>query len=109
MKKQFYSHIVEVDSIEIALHDLDLSPEERQELTNIMESSIHHVVLDTILSELNSYDKKLFLHHLLSDKHDEVWELLNKKVENIEDKIKKAVTDLKEHLHEDIHEAKKKR
>lgn len=109
MKKHFYSHLIEVDSIHIALDELELSAEERDELATIMESNIHHVVLDTILSELSSYDKKLFLHHLASDKHDEVWNLVHKKVENIEEKIKKAVDDLKKHLHEDIHEAKKKK
>ncbi len=109
MKKHFYSHLVRLDSIHIALNDLELTVEERDELVGFMDSSIHHIVLDTILSELSEYDKKLFLTHLHSQKHDEIWELLHEKSKDIETKIKNAVDDLKKQLHEDIYEAKKKK
>jgi hypothetical protein len=72
MKKHFYSHLIRLDSVHISLNDLELTVEERNELIGIMDSSIHHVILDTILSELSSYDKKLFLTHLHSQKHDEI-------------------------------------
>lgn len=109
MKKHFYSHLIRLDSIHIALNDLELSIEEREELVGIMDSSIHHIVLDTILSELTASDKKLFLTHLHTQKHDEIWNLLHEKVKNIEAKIKNAVDDLKKELHTDIYEAKKKK
>ena len=109
MKKHFYSHLIRLDSVHIALNDLELSVEEHDELIGIMDSSIHHIILDTILSELSTYDKKLFLTHLHSQKNDEIWELLHEKVKNIEVKIKNAVEDLKKELHADIYEAKKKK
>ena len=49
-----------------------------------------------------------FLKHLLHEDHDEVWKHLNTKVDNIEEKIKKAAEDLKKELHEDVKQVKSK-
>lgn len=106
MKKHFYSHLVDIESLKIGLEEMDLSKKERSHLVEIVESSVHHAVLDAVLSELSEKDKKIFLQHLISDEHDKIWEILNKKAENIEEKIKKAAEDLKEQLHKDIEEAK---
>ena len=64
MKKYFYSHIVDIESIIGELDGLDLSENERTHLITLFDSSIHHAVLDAILSELSGEDKKLFLRHL---------------------------------------------
>ncbi len=109
MKKHFYTHIVEIDSMFIALDLLDIKKEEREELIVIIESSVHHVVLDTVLSQLSEEDKKTFLSHVHSEKHDAVWELLQGKTKNIEKKILKAVEKLKKDLHRDITKAKSKK
>jgi hypothetical protein len=108
MKKHFYSDIVDIESLKIALSEMDLSTKEKSHLLEIVESSVHHVVLDAVLSELSEKDKKIFLAHLISDEHDKIWEMLNEKSENIEEKIKKAAEDLKEQLHKDIKEVKRK-
>ncbi len=109
MNKHFYSHLIEVDSIYIKLNLLDLTTEEQQELITIVESSIHHVVIDTILSELEEEDKKAFLSHVALENHTDIWNLLTKKIDNVEKKIQLAIDALKEELHKDIEEAKKKR
>ncbi|OGH11961.1 MAG: hypothetical protein A2857_05940 [Candidatus Levybacteria bacterium RIFCSPHIGHO2_01_FULL_36_15] len=106
MKKYFYSHIIEIDSIILELNKLDLSESEKTHLITLIDSSIHHVVLDAILSELSPEDKKIFLEHLSSDEHDKIWQLLNGKIENIENKIKKAAEALKEELRKDIKDTK---
>lgn len=108
MKKQFYSHIVETESIIIELDKLDLSKEEKTHLISIADSSLYHTIVDAILSELSKEDKKMFLKHLVSQEHDKLWELLKEKTENIEEKIKKAAQDLKEKLHQDIKEVSSK-
>lgn len=107
-KKHFYSHIVEIDSLTIKLDELDLSIGEKNHLIELMHSNLHHTIIDAILSELNSNDKKHFLHVLSSENHDEIWKFLNTKVGDIEEKIKKAAESLKQELHEDIKEAKNK-
>ena len=108
IKKYFYTHIIDTSTLSLELADMDMSPKERMHLVSLVDSNIHHAVLDLILSELNPLDKKTFLMHLASDEHDKVWKLLNEKVENVEEKIKKTAEELKKELHADIKEAKEK-
>lgn len=108
-KKQFYSHLVEVESIHVELDTLDLTDEEKKHLQSLIESNLHHTILESILSELSTEDKQYFLEHLLQDNHDKVWEHLNSKVDNIEDKIKKAADDVKEAIKKDIKDTKEKK
>ena len=108
MQKYFYSNLVDTTSIALELAEMDLTQEERVHLVSLVESNIHHAILDIVLSELSEEDKKEFLRHITSDNHDKVWELLNSKVEHIEDKIKVAAQELKKELHKDIREAREK-
>lgn len=107
--KKFYTHLIEIDTLIIELDKMDLSQEEKMHLTALIDSSLDHTILEAILSELNEEDKKTFLKHLVHDDHDKVWELLNSKIDNIEDKIKKAADELKKELHKDIEEAKRQK
>ena len=107
-KKYFYTHIIDTSSLSLELGNMELTPQERLHLISLMDSNIHHAVLDLVLSELKPMDKKTFLAHLASENHDKVWKFLNEKVANIEEKIKKTAEDLKKELHKDIKEVKKK-
>lgn len=104
----FYSHIIEIESIVLELDKLGLSQEQKNQLTSLVDSCLHHTVLDAILSELSADDKKTFLKFLKGNKHDKIWQFLNEKVDKIEDKIKKAAEDLKLELHKDLKEARSK-
>lgn len=106
MKKHFFSYIVEVDSLHIELDALDMSEDEKKHIKELIDNSIYHTVLDTILSELNEEDKRIFLEHVLENDHSKILEHINSKVENIEEKIVKAADELKKELYEDIKKAK---
>jgi len=106
-KKQFYHSIIEIDSLFVEMDHLDLSESEKLHLSELIDTNLHHEVVDVILSQLSDEDKKVFLTHLSHGNDDKVWELLNNKAENIEDKIKLAAEIVKKELHEDIKEAKK--
>lgn len=106
MKKYFYTHIVDTSTLSLELGDMDLTPKERLHLISLIDSNIHHEILDLILSELKSEDKKTFLIHLASENHDKVWKFLNEKIKDVEEKIKKTAEDLKKELHKDIREVK---
>lgn len=108
MKKHFYSHILEIDSLQVSLDLLDLTPKEKEELIAIAETSIHHVVIDIILSELKEEHKRIFLTYLSRDDHANIWIFLNQNINNVEDKLRRAINDFKKELHQDIQEAKKK-
>ncbi len=102
MSKHFYSYIVNIESITIELNNLQLSSDEKKELILLINSNVHHAVLDTVLSELSKEDKKTFLKHLSKDKHEKIWELLRNKVDKAEEKIKKTAEDLLEEFRRDI-------
>lgn len=107
--KQFYGHLIEIESILIELDKLDLTKEQKLHLTSLVDSSLHHTVLDVILSELPTVDKKIFLTHLKENDHGKIWQFLNQKAIGVEEKIKKAVDDLKMELHKDLNESQKQK
>lgn len=107
MKKHFYSHLVEVESIYIELDLMGLKKEEMRELAELVDSSIHHVVINVVLTHLEEDDKRLFLSHLVSENHEEIWKLLGAKVKKAEIKIGQAVDKLKLDLRHDIHKVKR--
>ncbi len=107
--KHFYSHLIEVESLIIELDKLDLTEEQKIHLAGLVDSSLHHTVLDAVLSELSPADKKAFLYHLKDADHNKIWQFLNNRVDNIEEKIKKAAEDLKEEFRKDLKEAGKKK
>ena len=102
--KHFYSSIVDITSLTLELGNIDLTKEERLHLLSLAESNIHHAIIDAVLSELSEKDKQRFVEHLNSENHDEIWKFLNSRVENVEEKIKKAAEDIKRELHKDIKE-----
>ena len=108
MKKHFYSHLVEVETLIIELDKLDLDDKQKTHLAKLLDSSLHGTILDAVLSELPDHDRKLFLDYLNKDEHDKIWQHLHDKIDNIEDKIIKVADELKDDLHQDIKEAKKR-
>lgn len=103
-KKQFYSHIIETESVVVRLDEMELKDDEKEHLQSLMESSLHHTILDAILTELSTSDKKLFLSALAQDNHQAIWTFLKDKIDGIEGKIQKVADELKKELHEDIDE-----
>lgn len=107
--KQFYGHLVEIESIIIKLDQMDLSKKEKLHLSQLIDSSLHHTILDAIFSQLSDQDKRIFMNYITEDDHDKIWKFLNKKVVNIEDKIKKVAGVLKIELERDLKEAERLR
>lgn len=106
--KKFYSHLIEIETVTTELDSIDLADHEKHELAQLLDSNIHNVVMDAILSKLSDEDKRKFAEVATADDHKKVWEFLNEKTTDIESEIKKAAQDFKKQLKEDIEEAKKK-
>lgn len=105
-QKFFYSHLIEVESIIIELDKMDLSADEKLHLTQLIDSSLHHAILDAVFSELSNQDKRVLVNHLSEGDHEKIWSFLQGKIENVEDKIKKVADDLKKEIHKDMKESK---
>lgn len=105
--KYFYTHLIEIESIIVELDKMDLSKEEKIHLSQLLDTSLHHTILDAIFSELSENDKKAFATHLQEGKHEKIWKFLTEKIDHVEDKIKAVADELKNKLHVDIKEAKK--
>ena len=103
--KYFYTHLVEIESVIEELDNLDLSSEQKVHLASLIDSSLHHTILDAIFSELAESDKKVLLNFLKMDDHYQTWKFLNEKVDGIEEKIKKVAEDLIVELKKDLKEA----
>ena len=106
--KHFYSHLVEIESVTVRLEGLDLTEGQKVHLAALVDSTIHHTVLEMILSKLSPEDRRVFLTRLKDDPGDKkLMEFLNSKADNIEEEIRAVVKKLKEELHKDMQEAKK--
>lgn len=104
----FYAKYIIIESLLSELNNLDLSEKERHHLANLADSSLHHAILDEILSQLTPSDKKAFLHRLKENPEDEkIMEFLSDKIEGVEEKIKKVADELVLEMHKDIEESKK--
>ena len=106
--RKFYSHLIEIDSLTVELESLNLADHEKHELAHLVDSNIHNVVMDAILSNLNEEDKRKFAEIVLSEDHKKIWNFLNEKSGSVEEDIKKAALEFKKKLHEDLKEAKQK-
>ena len=105
--KHFYSHLIEIHEIYFSISELELSDDERGHLLSLAEANIHATVIKTVLPELSETDKKIFLKNLVADNHEETWEHLLVKVQDIESKLNKSLQELKKELLKDIDEARK--
>jgi hypothetical protein len=68
----------------------------------VIESSIHHAVIDTVLSELPDEHKGIFLEHVTNQNHEGAWEIVKKYLSEPEEKIRHAINKLKSEFIKDI-------
>ena len=102
MKKHFYSHLVNIDSLVSDLDTLDLTEKQKKELLEIAHLHMHQTIIDEVLSQLSEEDKKVFLELLASGEDKKIWKHLNEKVEKIEDKISLAAKQVEKELKADV-------
>lgn len=102
MKKYFYSHLVNVEFLEIHLETLGLSLKEQEDLLELAHQNIHNIIIDEMLSSLQEQDKRKFLELLAKKEHEKIWEHLNEKIDKAEDKIKSVIAQIKADLARDI-------
>lgn len=104
----FYSSLIKIEPILEKLHQMEFAESERLHLSTLLDSMLYHVIIDEILTNLSSEDKKTFLKYLHDNPRDEkILNFLQSKIENIEGRITRISDELMVELHKDIKEAKK--
>lgn len=105
--KYFYSHIIEIETVVSQLDEIDLNQDQKNHLAYLVDTTIHHTVLDTIFAQLPVEEHAYFVEKLKMNPEDkEIMDFLISKLDNIENQIIRSVEELKKELHKDLKEAK---
>ncbi len=105
----FYSHLINLEPMITKLDEMDLTSEQKHHLAKLLDSLIHHTVLDQILSSLSGEDKKIFLTMFYQDPHHpQMMDFLSLKIENFHGLIIETIEKLHREFIADIEEAKRK-
>lgn len=104
--KKFYSHIVDWQAVIIKMEELELDDRDKSNLSNLLEETLHSNILTAVLDELDEKDRENFVRLLRDGDDNKIWEFLDKRVLNIETKIKQTADELEEKIHQDLNEAK---
>lgn len=104
MSKIFYDHLIVFEDIDKEIKEAASTPEEREELWQLVDEITHHRVLEKILDALPKENHEEFLGKFHETPYDNsLMEYLNEKVKgNIEDIIKQEIGSLAFELLDEI-------
>ena len=100
MSKIFYDHLIIIEEITLVLDKHNLNIKERQEILNYVDQSMHHHILDTILTHLPKHHHEQFLSKFHAVPHDtKLIEFIKEKVNiDIEKEILKVANKVKKEV-----------
>ncbi len=109
MSKLFFDHLIEFEEVEIELNGLDISSEEKKELEQLVDSMVHHRVIDRILTHLPRHHHAEFIDRFHKAPYDpKLLSWINQKIEaTVEKHVKDEIKKLKQEILEDIHSSHK--
>ena len=100
MSKIFYDHLIILDEVEVEINNLGLEHDERQELHDLIEETLHHRVLTRVLEVLPKEHHENFLKEFKKRPHDGA--LIDYINERIDDSVEKHVTEEIEKLKDEL-------
>ena len=106
-RKHFYSHLVEETHITLEIGELEVTNTQRVHLLSLMKANIHSTVVSTVLSNLSTEDKKIFLKNLSLENNEKIWAHLKNNIIDVEEKLKKIIDETIKELIEDVRQARK--
>jgi hypothetical protein len=108
MSKIFYDHLVIREEIDCELNNYKLDKEEREELIEIIDQTLHHHVLNVILNHLPKDKHPEFIKKLHAGPgDDQLMEYLKSEIgPYIEEEIKVQSRKVKAEILSEIHKAK---
>ena len=108
MSKVFYDHLVIREEIDCELNNYKLDKEEKDELIEIIDQTLHHHILNVILNHLPKDKHSEFISRLhASPGNDDLMEYLKTEIgPYIEEEIKKHARIVKAELLSEIRKAR---
>lgn len=108
MSKIFYDHLVVREEIIAEIDKHQITIEEKDELVQLVDETLHHHVLDTILSALPKEKHENFLIKFHNTPFDQrLLDYLKNEIGDIEEQIKNVAKKVKTELLAEIKRAKK--
>lgn len=100
MSKLFYDDYIELEEIEVQIKNISTSPEEREELWNLIDELVHHRVLENILDNLPRDYHEDFLERFNKSPHSQdLLGYLNERIEGgIEEIIRKDMVNFQSEI-----------
>jgi hypothetical protein len=103
MSRIFYDHLIILNNLELKIIDLELEPEEKEAINQLVEETVHYRVMTKILDLLPKDYHEEFLDFFYQAPHEEnLLSYLQEKIEDIEAIIKKEIDDLEKTLLEEF-------
>lgn len=109
MSKLFFDHLIEFEEVEIELKGLDLGSEEKKELEQLIDSMVHHRVIDRILTHLPRHHHAEFIESFHKAPYDpKLLSWINQRIKaSVEEHVKDEIKKLKQEILEDIRSSHK--
>lgn len=94
--------MISLEHVRLELSGLNLTQKQQNELLEIAQKQIHHVMMDQALTHIKGDDKKRFLQYVANEEHDKAWEVLRTHAKDVEKYLLHAAHEIYEQLREDI-------
>ncbi len=102
-RKTFFSHLLDTDQLIMMVERLLEIEKEKMEILDMIDSTIHHRIMDRILYELDDKHHELFMTEFSRDPgNEDLLSFLKKQIPDIEDRIQSESKDAQDSLFEDI-------
>jgi hypothetical protein len=98
MMTHFYHAVIDTQDLHMELEGLSLETTEKEELAEIMESTILHHIIDSLLDHLPEEEREVFLNNLMAEDNEGVIAHLKDKIELFEEKLTDAYQEIKQTL-----------
>lgn len=99
----FYEQFLTLQNLENQLDSKNLGVQEKDQLIQIVISSLHHEVITLILSELPLHSHQIFLLLIKTEpQNPKLWEWLEERIKSVKDKISERIEAVEQEFIEEL-------
>lgn len=101
-QKNFYDHLVKVESLTIQVNRLDLNPSQKKRVNGLIKSSVHYTLVNTLMSDVPEKERPRAIKTLNSGNYNELWSVFDTKKARVEGNLRKAFENLSREILRDL-------